>query len=223
MTPFRPVRAPADRLARLGVILDPDDRAPTLASLCDRAGVDIAWLADRAGLADGAGGVSATDAERLVEALERAALGVFVDDLTDVDALDRSPSFASLVLAGRFDTMWRAGRAASAQPSEAPRARRGVILDDLAGVTHAFRVADDVVLPAWRFPDLETAADEVRAEALDAGRDPTDLGVAALVPVSIGRTRAEAKARVAADPVFEALVTRRRSASSGRWRSARTA
>jgi alkanesulfonate monooxygenase SsuD/methylene tetrahydromethanopterin reductase-like flavin-dependent oxidoreductase (luciferase family) len=202
MTPFRPVRAPAGRLARLGVILDPDDRAPTLAALLDRAGIDIAWLADRAGLAGDAGCVSAADAERLVGALQRAALGLFVDDPADVDALDRSSSFASLVHAGRFDATWRAGRATSMRASDAPRARRGMILDDLAGVTDALRVADDVVLPAWRFPDLETTADEVRAEALEAGRDPTDLGVAAIVPVSIGRTRAEAEARVAADPVF---------------------
>jgi len=203
VTPFRPVRAPAGRLARLGVILDLDDRAPTLASLCDRAGIDIAWLADRAGLADGAGGVSAADAERLAGALEHAALGLFVDDRTDVEALDRSSSFASLVLAGRLDATWHAGRAATTPRPDEPRVRRGVILDDLAGVTDALLVADDVVLPAWRFPDLETAADEVRAEALEAGRDPTDLGVAAIVPVSIGRTRAEAEARVAADPVFE--------------------
>jgi alkanesulfonate monooxygenase SsuD/methylene tetrahydromethanopterin reductase-like flavin-dependent oxidoreductase (luciferase family) len=201
VTPFRPVRAPVGRLARLGVILDPDDRASTLASLCDRAGIDIAWLADRAGLAERAGGVSTADAERLVGTLERAALGLFVDDGTDVEALDRSSSFASLVLAGRLDATWRAGRATT-PPPDAPRARRGVILDDLAGVTDALHVADDVVLPAWRFPDLETAADEVRAEALEAGRDATDLGVAAIVPVSIGRTRAEAEARVAADPVF---------------------
>lgn len=203
MTPFRPVRAPAGRLARLGVILDPDDRAPTLASLCDRAGIDIAWLADRAGLPHAVGGVSAADAGQLVGTLERAALGLFVDDRTDIEMLDRSSAFASLVLTGRLDATWHAGRAATTPPQDAPRVRRGVILDDLTGVTKALLVADDVVLPAWRFPDLETAADEVRAEALEAGRDPSDLGVGAIVPVSIGRTRAEAEARVAADPVFE--------------------
>jgi alkanesulfonate monooxygenase SsuD/methylene tetrahydromethanopterin reductase-like flavin-dependent oxidoreductase (luciferase family) len=170
--------------------------------LCDRAGINIAWLADRAGLADRRGGASAADAERLVEVLERAALGLFIDDRSDLDALDRSSPFASLVLTGRFDATWHAGRTAVAPMPDIPRTRRGVILDDLADVTGALGLADDVVLPAWRFPDLETAADEVRAEALEAGRDPSDLGVAAIVPVSIGRTRAEAEARVAADPVF---------------------
>ena len=56
-------------------------------------------------------------------------------------------------------------------------------------------LVDDIVLPGWERPDLEAAADEVRAEAVDIGRDPVSLGVAALVPVSIGRTEAEASAR----------------------------
>ena len=66
-------------------------------------------------------------------------------------------------------------------------------------------LVDDVVLPGWRFADLETAADEVRAEAAEAGRDPASLGVAALVTVSIGRTEAEARARADADEVFAQL------------------
>jgi alkanesulfonate monooxygenase SsuD/methylene tetrahydromethanopterin reductase-like flavin-dependent oxidoreductase (luciferase family) len=64
-------------------------------------------------------------------------------------------------------------------------------------------IVDDVVLPAWEFPDLETAADEARAEAAESGRDPDSLGVAAIVPVSIGRTGAEAAVRADADPAFE--------------------
>ena len=72
----------------------------------------------------------------------------------------------------------------------------------MADVPAALAVADDIVLPAWPNTDLETAADEVRAEAAEIGRDPSTLGVAALLPVSIGRTQAEADARVAADPIF---------------------
>ena len=63
-------------------------------------------------------------------------------------------------------------------------------------------VADDIVLSAWHTPDLETAADEARAAAMDADRDPASLGVAALVPVSVGRTDAEAAARAQMDPDF---------------------
>jgi alkanesulfonate monooxygenase SsuD/methylene tetrahydromethanopterin reductase-like flavin-dependent oxidoreductase (luciferase family) len=204
MTPFRPARPPAGRLARLGVILDADDRAPTLAALCDRAGIDIAWLADRVRLVEpGGGGATAVGAQRLVEPLERAGLGLFIDDDVEIDAFDASPAFAALVAAGRLEVAWRGGRTTGPPPVGSVRARRSVTLDDLAGIASALAVADDLVLPAWRFPDLETAADEVRAEALEAGRDPAELGVAAIVPVSIGRTRAEADARVAADPVFE--------------------
>jgi alkanesulfonate monooxygenase SsuD/methylene tetrahydromethanopterin reductase-like flavin-dependent oxidoreductase (luciferase family) len=72
-------------------------------------------------------------------------------------------------------------------------------------VAGAFASCDDICLAAWRFPDLETTADEVRAEAAEAGRDPATLGVAALLPVSIGRTRAEADARVAIDPLLGRL------------------
>ena len=62
--------------------------------------------------------------------------------------------------------------------------------------------SDDVVLSAWHWPDLETAADEWRAAAADLGRDPATLGVAALLPVSVGRTVAEASARADMDPTF---------------------
>ena len=204
MTPFRPVRPPLGRLARLGVILDTDDRALTLAHLCDRAGIDIAWLADRAGLVDGTGarGARGVAAGIMAEPLERAALGLFVDDDVDVEALERSPVFSTLVATGRLEVTWRSASAAAPPPTGVARSRRSVMLDDLAGIASALAVGDDVVLPAWRFDDLETAADEVRAEALESGRDPSDIGVAAIVPVSIGRTRAEADARVATDPIF---------------------
>ena len=44
---FFPTRPPQGRLARLGVVLDADARAASLARLCDRAGIDIVWLAER--------------------------------------------------------------------------------------------------------------------------------------------------------------------------------
>jgi hypothetical protein len=71
-----------------------------------------------------------------------------------------------------------------------------------AQLAAAIDVVDDIVLSAWQTPDLETAADEARAAAVDAGRDPMSLGVAALVPVSVGRTDAEAAARAEMDPAF---------------------
>jgi alkanesulfonate monooxygenase SsuD/methylene tetrahydromethanopterin reductase-like flavin-dependent oxidoreductase (luciferase family) len=77
-----------------------------------------------------------------------------------------------------------------------------VLLERLEAFDQLARIVDDIVLPGWVFPDLETAADEVRARAVDAGRDPATLGVAAFVPASIGRTDAEARARADPDPLF---------------------
>jgi alkanesulfonate monooxygenase SsuD/methylene tetrahydromethanopterin reductase-like flavin-dependent oxidoreductase (luciferase family) len=75
-------------------------------------------------------------------------------------------------------------------------------LPDLTMLADWLVVVDDVVLPGWLVPDLETAADEIRAECAEVGRDPATLGVAVLVPVSIGRTNAEAAARAEMDPEF---------------------
>ena len=196
-------RVPAGRLARLGVVLDADDRATALARLCDRAGIDIVWLADRSALTDG----SWQDppdaiAHDVVGELERAAFGAFVHDLDSGLAMvaragrpDRDP---------RVELAWLVERPAPPKdrPVGPPTARRSVVVREMAEVARALIVADDIVLPAWQFGDLETAADEVRAEALEAGRAVDALGVAALLPVSIGRTQAEADARVVADPLF---------------------
>lgn len=205
MTAFRPSRPPAGRLARLGVVLDADDRAPAMARLCDRAGIDVVWLADRIAIA---GGRSTTRviplAEEVAGVLERAALGVFlVDDEADEAVFD-TPGLAGLL---GEDRLGMAGPLGRSDPTRSGRGRprRSIMVHDLAGVPAALAVADDIVLPAWRFADLETAADEIRAEASEAGRDPSSLGVAALVPVSIGRTQAEAVARVSADPFFKTI------------------
>ncbi len=189
MAEVAPIRVPAGRLARLGVVLEADDRAAAVARLCDRAGIDVVWLADRAALLDGVW-LDPPEAivNRVAAELERAGLGVFG---TWLDAgLDFSIEHAAPI-AGSDEADQRTGRP-----------HRSVVLRNLAEIPHALAVADDVVLPAWRFDDLETAADEVRAEAIEAGRSIDELGVAALLPVSIGRTQAEAEARVAADPLF---------------------
>ena len=110
---------------------------------------------------------------------------------------------SSLLETDRLEVVWPAGTADPLADPATDRPRRSVVVADLGDVPAALAIADDIVLAAWRFPDLETAADEVRAECVEAGRDPATLGVTALVPASIGRTQAEAVARVSADPVFE--------------------
>ena len=196
-------RIQAGRLARLGVVLDADDRATALARLCDRAGIDIVWLADRAALPDG-DWPDPPDAiaREVVGELERAAFGAFVHDIdAGVDLLARAGASGA---DPRFELAWPVERPTPPNhgPAVLSRPRRSVLVREMAEVARALTVADDIVLPAWHFADLETAADEVRAEALEAGRSTDALGVAALLPVSIGRTQAEAEARVVADPLF---------------------
>lgn len=188
---------PRGRLARLGVVLDlgePIDRLRGLAILCDRAGIDAVWLVDRQHVEAPAQWSDPSAAAAVVAtALTRAQLGVAVPPRDAGTAAHPGPVGPVAVQ----EVMLAQVRArAYGQP------RVSIILEDLEGLAEVLGVVDDVVLPGWRFADLEAAADEVRAQADEAGRDPVTLGVAALLPVSIGRTQAEAAARADADELF---------------------
>ena len=155
----------------------------------------------------------------LAPVVGRAALGAMLDGGRPLPALDGLP-------AGRLELTFTGqdGRAAvdellavldasggrTAPPRTPPRPTLAVEVGDperldrerlawLAGV------ADDVLVVA---ADVDRAAEQARtlreAFAL-AGRDPASLGVAVRLPVSIGRTVAEATARWDAEPAFAAL------------------
>ena len=155
----------------------------------------------------------------LAPVVGRAALGAMLDGGRPLPALDGLP-------AGRLELTFTGqdGRAAvdellavldasggrTAPPRTSPRPTLAVEVGDperldrerlawLAGV------ADDVLVVA---ADVDRAAEQARtlreAFAL-AGRDPASLGVAVRLPVSIGRTVAEATARWDAEPAFAAL------------------
>lgn len=199
MPTFDPTRPPAGRLARLGVVLDaatPEDTI-RLATLCDRAGIEAVWIADRVNLVAGPASSSAwTVAGAVAGHLRRSRLGVIVDAANPDPATDSPPI-------GRPSEVTAPARSlGDRRPLEGGSRRLGAIVEDMATLPSVLDVADDIVLPGWVFADLETAADEVRATSADRGRDPSTLGVAALLPVSIGRTRAEAEARADADPAF---------------------
>jgi alkanesulfonate monooxygenase SsuD/methylene tetrahydromethanopterin reductase-like flavin-dependent oxidoreductase (luciferase family) len=66
-------------------------------------------------------------------------------------------------------------------------------------------VADDLLLTAADVERVAECARQVRAACELAGREPGTLGIAARLPVSVGRTVAEARARWDADPAFAAL------------------
>ncbi len=208
MDTFDPTRPPEGRLARLGVVVDagqPPDRVPQLALLCDRAGIDVVWLGGADGF-PGPGSKASAHSEMRGDvgfSLGRARLGFHVTDT-------RSARFSL----GRDVSVM--GYAASADilsamatvPQPFPhrlRPRRSALLWQMADLQSLLPWIDDVCLPGWAYDDLEAAADEVRADCQEAGRDPSTVGVAVLVPVSIGRTEAEADARARMVPESDGL------------------
>jgi hypothetical protein len=200
MPTFDPTQSPTRKLTRLGVVLDAatPDETVRLARLCDRAGIDVVWITDRVSLAGDRVSHSAwTVAEAVAGHLGRSRLGVIVDAaMPGPGNVDSSSDRLAEVTAP-------AGRLGDRGPAGGRTLRRlGAIVEDVAALASVLDIADDIVLPGWAFDDLETAADEVRATAAEFGRDPSTLGVAALLPVSIGRTRAVAEARADADPAF---------------------
>jgi hypothetical protein len=212
MSRYDSTRAPVGRLARLGMVLDlgePIERVRGLATLCDRAGIEAVWLAGRATIHDPARWSDPSAAAAVVAtALGRARLGVMLPlghaGVDGAEPTAHAPAAAQEVALAAADVpvAFKAGLIARA---DVARARVSAVLEDMSQLAPLLTLVDDVVLPGWRFADLETAADEVRAEAAEAGRDPTSLGVAVLLTVSIGRTEAEARVRADADEVFAQL------------------
>ena len=196
----------------------PPGNAGQLARMCARAGIDAVWLA---GALDGTpldGDIDPwAEAREVTGVWPAAAIGVLID------GSGRLAANVAGFLAGRRNggefTAGTGGRLEiglldAGRDGAAPRWIRDALLT--AGVRARLStlarmpedlgpllgVVDDVILSAWHSPDLETAADESRVAAVDAGRDPASLGVAVLLPVSVGRTVAEASARAEMDPAF---------------------
>lgn len=205
---FDPTRAPAGRLARLGVVLDvklPTERVVSLARLCERAGIEAVWITDPDAW---------VLAETVAPVLERTHLGLTVD----VGGSARDVATQAATFSDRTSTPVElsvrngdgaagyvvALRAALGHAGQKPP-RLSAVAEGTAAIPPLLAAVDDLVLPGWRFGDLDSAADEARVMASEAGRDPSSLGVAVLVPVSIGRTGAEASARADRDPTFRQI------------------
>ena len=185
-----------------------------LARMCERAGIDIVWIVDPVRDTPLVGDLDAWPvAVGLLGSLRSVAVGAMLTNRGDLADLGGSVA-ARMRQDTSKGTRLELGLVDADGQAEAIRAMRAglsemglrvrlsaVALSD-AELMSLLGVVDDIVLSAWRTPDLETAADEVRAAAAGAGRDPSSLGVAALVPVSVGRTDAEAAARAQMDPDF---------------------
>ena len=224
MTPFFPTRPPVGRLARLGIVLDADERAASLAQLCDRAGIDVVWLADRNAI-DAAPSLASVMrwADEIAPALERASLGLLAGPEDGPDLLGTATTTRALAVAERLEVAVPAGQHLGSWTAVEPRLRRSVVIRDLADLPAALQVADDIVLPAWRIADLETAADVARAEATTAGRDPSTLGSPRSCPSRSVARRPRPSPASRQIRCSTSSETRPQLGSSARSRRARTA
>jgi alkanesulfonate monooxygenase SsuD/methylene tetrahydromethanopterin reductase-like flavin-dependent oxidoreductase (luciferase family) len=180
--------APGAGRARVGALLDAGRRPP--AALAAMAATLGAALGDRLELglrgAPGAGPLAAYVAAYL-EAFADLAVPAGLDPGTSaLSATVRTTPAARPVLSveagGAEELAWAAG------------------------------VADDVLLPSagpggagLPLEGVLAGAAAARRACLEAGRDPATLGVAARLPLSVGRTTAEAHARWQAEPAFAGL------------------
>ena len=194
---------------RLGVVLDarnPGGRLAEVARMCDRAGIGAIWMDDSAPPGPSPALAGLRD---LAPHVARARLGAILGGGDPLPALDGLPADRlELTLLGdarpqaeRLRAGFEDGRPRPTLAGEVgdPERLGRVRLAWLAGV------ADDVLVAA---ADVDRVAEQARAlrEAFAlAGRDPASLGVAVRLPVSIGRTVAEAAARWDAEPAFAAL------------------
>jgi hypothetical protein len=211
MAAFQPTLAPPGRLVRLGVVLDArgqGGRMTEVARMCDRAGIGAIWMDDSAppgpSPPDPLGGL-----RDLVPVVGRARLGAIVAGGLPVAALDGLPverRELTLLVDARDEVDRLRGGFGDGRPRPTVAVEVGdperLDRDRLAWLAG---VADDVLVAA---ADVDRVAEQsrvVRELFALAGRDPAGLGVAVRLPVSIGRTVAEAAARWDAEPAFAGL------------------
>jgi alkanesulfonate monooxygenase SsuD/methylene tetrahydromethanopterin reductase-like flavin-dependent oxidoreductase (luciferase family) len=219
---FRPTRAPIGRLVRLGVVLDTrngPDRLQEIARMCDGAGLDALWVWEHPNEEEEPPrGMEAWDAiGTATRATSRVHVGVVADvGMREAPALALMAQAANEESGGRFELGLAAGgsrpkeferyaiamRTLMTLPTD-PAISVGALVP--SHVTIAARIADDLMVRARAAVDLREFVALARVACDHAGRDPTSLGVALEVPVSIGRTRAEAEARAEAEPLFRVV------------------
>jgi alkanesulfonate monooxygenase SsuD/methylene tetrahydromethanopterin reductase-like flavin-dependent oxidoreductase (luciferase family) len=235
MPAFRPTLPPPGRLVRLGVVLDarnPAGRLAEVARMCDRVGIGAVWVDDsaRPGPPPAEQHEAWTVLAALAPATTRVRLGAMLLAGRRPPALLAELAASLAAQAGdRVEVSLLAAAGASLRPytdafttalaSDAaapavarPPARPTVAVEvgdperlDRAGLAWLVGVADDVLVTAADVDRVAETARELRAACGLVGREPESLGVAVRLPVSVGRTVAEARARWDAEPAFAEL------------------
>lgn len=261
MTYFRPSRAAAGRLLRLGIILDlrnAPGRVRQIAKMADRAGIDALWVRDYLLARDGAPRLEAWTALTLISAdikrarmcamlniayrnpvivaamasaldlatngrlelglsttllaAERDAFGLAITDEPGRNSLTSYADVVRTLAAGKQvtsdDTYGLHGAQfarAGMQPDGPPITLEISVQSSDSELRIITQLADNVLITGCPAGGVEALVMRVRESAADVGRDPQTLGIALQVPVSVGRTTAEALARAEAEPLFRYL------------------
>ncbi|MGZ5296635.1 MAG: LLM class flavin-dependent oxidoreductase [Actinomycetota bacterium] len=231
---FRPTLPPVGRLVRLGLILDTRDdwaRLSETARMGDGVGIDALWLEDILAPDDDAPRHEAwTVLSMIARDVRRARMGAILNsafrppavlaamartldgaiggrlELTFTAGSRRAEHLALGVDFPDEDAAWhRAEGYASIVRGLLDRPTLAIVGATAPAFDVAARVADDVVLPPADPGAVARLVDLLRSACERNDRDPATIGVAIVVPVSIGRTTAEASARSAADPLFRGI------------------
>jgi len=188
----------------------------------DRAGIGALWVSDVHPLDRGPNATDPFFGMSLVAPVVlRARVGLMLTPQPgSADDVARMTATLQDQLGGRLEVGLRLGRlgpialegyiaALRRRWSESERPAPPVSLQTELGpsLAPAVRAADDAVLVAGTLEEVEVLAQEARAAGAAAGRAPDSLGLAVELPVSIGRTTAEAWARWESDEALAGLGT----------------
>lgn len=233
VTEFRPTLPPPGRLVRLGLVLDTRNapsRVTEIARMCDGSGIDALWVRDELIRDDDDPRHEAWTVLMVARDVRRSRIGLLANTASRAPALlaamagtldaavtgrleialtpgSNETEHLGLGLFPQDDAAWRRLEryAAIVRASLAGGLKLSIGASSALGFAVAAREADDVILPPLDFSGTTAAVEQVRAACEEAGRDPATLGIAFLLPVSVGRTTAEARARADAEPLFRTI------------------
>jgi alkanesulfonate monooxygenase SsuD/methylene tetrahydromethanopterin reductase-like flavin-dependent oxidoreductase (luciferase family) len=138
---------------------------------------------------------------------EYAGLGLaFPDAATRIDLMGR---FArTLLTLARGDPLTQGGPVIGVSSPQEGGPSLTVEARGRRQLAIAIEVADNVLLPTRPVSEIHALVETARAAAEDAGRDPSSLGFAVQLPVSVGRTSAESDVRVEIDDMLAQMDTK---------------